>query len=92
MPLGPFLDLSVGRTHFAPVDIKKMALRKPKGLEPTKLKNVSRNVFGEKIGRLHMKVQDMDKLQTRKMKGLKVRKGKGGDASSATDDNDMDEE
>jgi ribosome production factor 2 len=54
--------------------MKSKSLKKPKGLEPTKLKNVTRNVFGEKIGRLHMQRQDMDTLQTRKMKGLKVSK------------------
>ena len=65
----------VGRHQFAPVDVKKMSLKKPKGLVPNKVKNISRNVFGEKVGRLHMQSQDMDNLQTRKMKGLKVKKG-----------------
>ena len=58
-----------------------MSLKKPKGLEPNKVKNISRNVFGEKVGRIHMESQDLNKLQTRKMKGLKVRNGKGGERS-----------
>ena len=40
-------------------------------LQPKKVKNMSRDVFGSKLGRVHMKRQDFRQLQTRKMKGLK---------------------
>ena len=36
------------------------------------MKNVTQNVFGEKIGRLHMTKQEVDKMQVRKIKALKI--------------------
>ena len=37
-----------------------------------KVKNVSHNVFGEKLGRMHMTRQEVDKMQLRKIKALKI--------------------
>ena len=65
--------MKIRRHLFAPPELKKLSLKKPKGLKPHKVKNVTRNVMGEKIGRVHMKKQDFNNMQTRKMKGLKKR-------------------
>jgi ribosome production factor 2 len=74
--MGPNLDFTLNRTQWAPPEIKTASLKKPKGLEPSKVKNITRNVFGEKVGRVHMKVQDLNTLQTRKMRGLKTSRDK----------------
>ena len=47
--MGPHLDLKVRRHFFAAPEVKKLSLKKPKGAEPTKVKNITRNVFGEKM-------------------------------------------
>ena len=54
--MGPSLDLEIRRVHE----------------NTTKVKNVTHNVFGEKIGRLHMTKQEVDKMQVRKIKALKI--------------------
>lgn len=43
-------------------------------LQPKKVKNVKKDVFGSTHGRIHMERQDYSRLQTRKMKGLKKRR------------------
>lgn len=68
---GPAITMKLGRTQFCPDDIFKIATRVPKVIKPSKVKNVIRDSFGDKIGRVHMLKQDFGKLQTRKMKGLK---------------------
>jgi ribosome production factor 2 len=73
-PMGPFADLKLRRTRWASSDMAKAARKVPKELKPAKQKNVSHDVFGEKVGRIHMERQNFDKLQTRKMKGLKRRR------------------
>ena len=67
--MGPSLDLEIRRIHENTGDLKKQSLRVPRA---AKVKNVSHNVFGEKLGRMHMTKQDVDKMQVRKIKALKV--------------------
>ena len=70
--MGPSLDLEVRRIHENTTDLKKQSLRIPRGQKAVKVKNVSHNVFGEKIGRVHMTRQEVDRMQVRKIKALKV--------------------
>ncbi|KAM7457428.1 hypothetical protein BLSTO_01811 [Blastocystis sp. subtype 1] len=70
--MGPSLDLEIRRVHENTTQLKKVALLVPKTVKPTKVKNVTHNVFGEKIGRLHMTKQEVDKMQVRKIKALKI--------------------
>ena len=49
-------------------------------LQPKKVKNISRDVFGSKMGRIHMPRQDFKKLQVKRGRALrpeKKAKGKG---------------
>eukprot|EP01138_Halocafeteria_seosinensis_P000143 gb/GECG01000148.1/.p1 GENE.gb/GECG01000148.1/~~gb/GECG01000148.1/.p1 ORF type:complete len:318 (+),score=43.64 gb/GECG01000148.1/:1-954(+) len=90
--MGPFADLQLRRTHWASSDMAKAARKVPKQLRPAKQKNVSHDVFGEKIGKIHMERQNFDKLQTRKMKGLKRRREEGvEDNESGGDESDIGE-
>jgi ribosome production factor 2 len=52
-----------------------------KTTQPKRVKNIARDVFGEKVGRLHVEKQDLDKIQTRKVKALKKRKRGDDDAN-----------
>lgn len=70
--MGPSLDLEVRRIHENTTDLKKQSLRVPRGQKAVKVKNVTHNVFGEKIGRVHMTRQEVDRMQVRKIKALKV--------------------
>lgn len=70
--MGPSLDLEIRRIHENMGDLKKQSLRVPRAAKVKKVKNVSHNVFGEKLGRMHMTKQDVDKMQVRKIKALKV--------------------
>jgi len=70
--MGPSLDLEIRRIHENVTDLKKQSLRVPHGVKAVKVKNVSHNVFGEKLGRMHMTRQEVDKMQLRKIKALKI--------------------
>jgi ribosome production factor 2 len=73
-PMGPFLDLSLRRHQPAADDLWKLACKRPKILKEAKVKNVEKNVLGDKIGRIHMKKQNLDALAGRKMKALRGKK------------------
>jgi ribosome production factor 2 len=73
-PLGPSIDMKLGRIRAASDELTKVALKVPKELKPTKTKNVDTTVLGETVGRVHMQKQDFDSLQSRKVKALKKRK------------------
>ena len=64
--MGPSIDFEIRRVHENTTELKKLSLIQPK------VKNVTQNVFGEKIGRLHMTKQEVDKMQVRKIKALKI--------------------
>ena len=68
----PSVDFEIRRVHENTTELKKLSLIQPKVTAPAKVKNVTSNVFGEKIGRLHMTKQEVDKMQVRKIKALKV--------------------
>ena len=70
--MGPSVDFEIRRVHENTTELKKLSLIQPKVTAPAKVKNVTSNVFGEKIGRLHMTKQEVDKMQVRKIKALKV--------------------
>lgn len=70
--MGPSLDLEIRRIHENVSDLKKQSLRVPRGVKAVKVKNVTHNVFGERLGRMHMTKQEVDKMQVRKIKALKI--------------------
>ncbi|KAJ2500701.1 rRNA-binding ribosome biosynthesis protein rpf2 [Coemansia sp. RSA 1972] len=71
--MGPSLDLRVRRVRYVSDDMWKQAIRVPKELKVTKVKNIGRDGLGDKYGRVHMGRQDVSKIQTRKVKALRKR-------------------
>lgn len=69
--MGPLCDISFRRSHTAAKETHKAAMRVPRQLMPKKRKNISHNVFGDRVGRLHVDKQDYDTIQTRKSRALK---------------------
>ncbi|CAI5703027.1 hypothetical protein KXD40_003989 [Peronospora effusa] len=70
--MGPRFDLHFRRTKFASSDLMKAATKKPKGLAPKKIKNISRDeLTGDKLGRIHMDHQDVYSMQSRRVKALR---------------------
>ncbi|KJE93457.1 brix domain-containing protein 1 [Capsaspora owczarzaki ATCC 30864] len=69
--IGPSMTLEIRRTQLASDDLRRDALRVPKQLKPTKVKNIEYDSLGNKLGRVHIAQPDLAELQTRKMKGLK---------------------
>ncbi|KAI9360384.1 Brix domain-containing protein [Zopfochytrium polystomum] len=82
---GPSVEMIVRRTRFGDEAVYKLATKVPKELRPKNVKNIERDVMGDKMGRIHMHTQDFAKLQTRKMKGLK-RSWDGGDENEEDDE------
>jgi ribosome production factor 2 len=72
--MGPHFDFVLKRHLPANADMLKEAMRIPKELQIKKVKNISKNEFGEKTGRVWLDKQDLSTLQTRKMKGLKIKR------------------
>jgi ribosome production factor 2 len=69
--IGPSFDFTIRRAKYAAPDMAKQALQQPKELNPSKVKNMRSNMFGQKIGTVHMHRQDFQKLQVKKTKALK---------------------
>jgi ribosome production factor 2 len=69
--MGPSFELKLRRSIVADDDVRKEALRIPAQLFERKRKNVTTNVFGEKIGRIHMPRQELSSMQIKKVKALK---------------------
>lgn len=65
--MGPFINFTLERVHFANEDKRKAAMRV---IKEKKQKNISRDVIGDKLGRVHMKKQDLGSLQLRKVRAL----------------------
>ncbi|KAL1917103.1 uncharacterized protein VTP21DRAFT_5301 [Calcarisporiella thermophila] len=86
--MGPSFDWRIRRRVEPKDDMWKMAIKVPKELKPKRVKNVEKDLLGDKYGRVHLGRQDLSKLQTRKMKGLKKRPV----GSDEEDDDDMDVE
>ncbi|KAJ1905793.1 rRNA-binding ribosome biosynthesis protein rpf2 [Tieghemiomyces parasiticus] len=70
--MGPALNLRIRRTKFADDKTMYEATRVPAENRNVNVKNVSRDVFGDKYGRIHLGDQKLDSIQTRKMKALKL--------------------
>lgn len=76
--MGPRMDLSIRRLRFAPDEMSKEALKRPKmdkklveAGQGKRRKNIETDEMGDLVGRLHVGRQDLGGLQGRKMKGLK---------------------
>lgn len=69
--MGPRFDLRLRRSSIAAPDLRKESLRVPQQLRVAKRKNVTTNVFGEKIGRIHMPRQELGGMMNKKIKALK---------------------
>lgn len=70
--MGPRFDLEFRRHKFASADLMKVATKKPKGLAPKKIKNISRDeLTGDKLGRIHIDRPDIYTMQSRRVKALR---------------------
>lgn len=76
--MGPRMDLSIRRLRFAPDEMLKEALKRPKmdkklveAGQGKRRKNIETDEMGDLVGRLHVGRQDLAGMQGRKMKGLK---------------------
>jgi ribosome production factor 2 len=74
VPMGPFMDLSLRRTQLPSDDLWKAATRKPRTLAK-KVKNIERDIMGDKVGRIHMRKQNLDKMGGKRVTALRA----GGD-------------
>ena len=86
MPVGWLLqcfDMEVRRTQWAPTELEKQALRRPKNAhyKPKSIKNVRKDGIGDQYGRLHIDKQDLTTGSGR----LKTFKGGGGVANRCLD-------
>jgi len=73
--IGPSLDLVLRRTQLASEDLFKTACKQVKNVRGVKkVKNMSEDVFGNKMGQIHIPAQEIKKIQTRKVKALKESK------------------
>jgi len=69
--MGPSINWKLGRVRIAPNELMKQAMRQPKELRPTKVKNEKTTSLGDTMGRVHVGRQQIEKIQTRKVKALK---------------------
>ena len=65
--------MEVRRTQWAPSELAKQALRRPKSAhyKPKSVKNVRKDGLGDQYGRLHIDKQDLSKLALRRFKTFK---------------------
>lgn len=78
--IGPRLDLTLRRKHFASDDLFKQSLKQPdatlkqqgKRKKPEK-KNITKDVFGSTLGRIHLAKQDYSSLRLKKAGAFKVK-------------------
>lgn len=83
--MGPFMDLTLRRSQLPSEDLWKTACKRPAVLKPSKVKNVTKTVLGEKLGRIHMKKQNLDKMGGRRVTALRDGKRNVSDGHSAGD-------
>ena len=71
--------MEVRRTQWAPTELEKQALRRPKNAhyKPKSIKNVRKDGIGDQYGRLHIDKQDLSKLALRRFKTFKGGGGGG---------------
>lgn len=89
--MGPRFDLQFRRHKFASSDLMNAATKKPKGLAPKTIKNITRDeLTGDKLGRIHMDKQDVYAMQSRRVKALRKTpsdlKKSSDDAAAENDD------
>jgi ribosome production factor 2 len=93
--IGPRFTLTLDRQKGPDKDKWKQAIKVPKAVKPTKVKNVAKDTMGKREGRVHLGRQDFDQIHTvhhgaskrKKAKedaeavaGKKMKKGSGGSA------------
>jgi ribosome production factor 2 len=62
--MGPRFELTVDRAREPEKERWKMAIKVPKSVKPTKVKNIKRDKLARKRGNIHLGKQDMDKIHT----------------------------
>jgi len=82
--VGPSLDFVVRRHQFGAEALRNLALKKPKELKPKKTKNVSSNVFHDKVGTVHVHPQNLEKIHEKVKKPKAIRKRKVSERSEDT--------
>lgn len=87
--IGPRVDMKIGRVREADEGMWKEAMKKGRGGEEKRKKNVEMDRVGDKIGRIHLGRQDLGELQTRKMKGLKRGRGEVDGEKEGVDEEDV---
>jgi len=68
--IGPSLNLSVRNIHLASAELYKLSTRQPKELMQKKVKNIEKNLLGEKRGRIHMAKQNLKAVALKKYKKI----------------------
>jgi len=74
--VGPSLDFVVRRHQFGAEQLRSLSLQKPKELKPKKKKNISTNIFHDKVGTVHMGPQNLEKIHEKVKKPKAIRKRK----------------
>jgi len=72
--IGPSIDFIWRRSQWGAESLRREALQKPKILNPTKQKNVSRNKFQDKTGKVHVKPQQLERVHNNVKKPKALRK------------------
>jgi len=72
LPMGPSWDMVVRRHKVPSTDLWNLSCRQPKQLAPKKRKNISENVFGDKIGQIHLGKQDLSSMKVRRVKAIRL--------------------
>jgi len=77
--VGPSLDLTLRRHQFGAEALRNLALRVPRVLKPKKKKNITTNVFHDKVGTVHVAPQNVETVHDKVKKPKALRKRKNSD-------------
>jgi len=75
--IGPTMDLQIGRSKSASLELKAHSLRTEKRIQKkghVLKKNIETDSMGHKTGRLHIPQQELNTMALKKMKGLKKKR------------------
>jgi len=72
--VGPSLDLTLRRHQFGAEALRNLALRVPRVLKPKKKKNITTNVFHDKVGTVHVAQQKVDTVHDKVKKPKALRR------------------
>jgi len=72
--VGPSIDFTLRRFQFGAEALRKLSLQKPKVLKPKKKKNITTNVFHDKVGTVHIKHQKIESIHDNVKKPKALRK------------------